>query len=636
MDGECDVPGVIGQSAAEGLTTEGPIAVSAAAAHVDAGHDASELESLRERVADLERELAHAEDRAVWLQEIGTALTGSVSQDELLAFVMDRIRLLMASERATLFLLEEDGEHIWSRTLTNNVTREIRLRVGEGIAGWVASTGKSVNVKDARRDPRFAERFDSEHEVETRSVLCQPVRTRRGRILGVVQVINRDSGYFTVGDEQRLSSLAATAGIFIENFQMYLEAIDVNLELRETEERLQERVRYLDTLYELQRSINAAEALEHEIETISRSAASLIPSRACIVTVDDGTPRSWVYLRGGRNVFRAFERPGGGQLAQSTREREAIATLAEDSEMDDALFRRLQLEPIAHLTAPLIVDDRVLGGIELLNRHLFDETGAHRGFVDEDVKLLTLIAGQVSTAISAALNRDQRARQERIAAIGSMLNGIVHDLRGPLTIASGYVQLMERADDADKRAQWGGRVRRQLEAATDMTREVLSYARGETNLLARAVDLQLMVADMREALELEFRESNIAVIVRGDVSGSAYLDEGKVRRIVHNLARNAREAMTDGGTYTVDIQREGETLVLTCRDTGCGIPEHIRPRLYDAFVSSGKATGTGLGLAIVKKLVEEHRGTIDFESETGVGTTFVVRLPVSEPEAAAD
>ena len=116
--------------------------------------------------------------------------------------------------------------------------------------------------------------------------------------------------------------------------------------------------------------------------------------------------------------------------------------------------------------------------------------------------------------------------------------------------------------------------------------------------------------------------------------GTARFDEGKLTRVVHNLARNAQEAMADGGgVFKIRVSRavgngakRGDDIVLTFTDTGPGIPKEIEHRLFQSFVTSGKQGGTGLGLAIVKKIVDEHAGKITVHS-TKRGATFEIHLP---------
>ena len=93
------------------------------------------------------------------------------------------------------------------------------------------------------------------------------------------------------------------------------------------------------------------------------------------------------------------------------------------------------------------------------------------------------------------------------------------------------------------------------------------------------------------------------------------------------MLKNALEAMNKGGTFSLTAAEQNGEIVFSLADTGKGIPEDIRDKLFDSFVTSGKKGGTGLGLAIVKKVIEEHRGRIEVESEKEVGTTFKIYFP---------
>jgi signal transduction histidine kinase len=101
----------------------------------------------------------------------------------------------------------------------------------------------------------------------------------------------------------------------------------------------------------------------------------------------------------------------------------------------------------------------------------------------------------------------------------------------------------------------------------------------------------------------------------------------KLRRAIVNVARNAGEAMRGGGRFAIQVAKRGDRLVFTLSDTGPGIPEEIRDRLFQSFATHGKADGTGLGLAIVKRIAEEHGGSVECRTRAGKGTTFVLSIP---------
>jgi signal transduction histidine kinase len=260
------------------------------------------------------------------------------------------------------------------------------------------------------------------------------------------------------------------------------------------------------------------------------------------------------------------------------------------------------------------------------------------GFTDEDKGLLVIIAANASTAIRLQLSREAREHEDRLTTIGRLLSGVIHDLKTPLTVISGYVQLMQTAESKEQRDEYADHVLKQFDHIGAMQREVLEFARGEKHILIRKVYLSKFFSDVREQLEKDFKNRDIELLVDIQDKGTARFDEGKMLRVVHNLARNAADAMADrGGKFTITVKKDKATkeLVVTFADNGPGIPKEIEHRLFQSFATSGKKGGTGLGLAIVKKIAEEHGGTIVAHSTRG-GVTFELRIPLVLPTQASD
>jgi signal transduction histidine kinase len=273
--------------------------------------------------------------------------------------------------------------------------------------------------------------------------------------------------------------------------------------------------------------------------------------------------------------------------------------------------------------------EQAMGAVAMYNKR------AGRPFTDEDRALLQLIVANASTAVRLQLSREAREREERLTTIGRLLSSVIHDLKTPLTVISGYVQLMEGCNDAKQRERYTELILRQFDLIGAMQREVLEFARGEKSILVRKVYLQKFFDDVREQLESDLAKKGVQLVVDVQERGTARFDEGKMLRVVHNLARNAAEAMNDkGGKFVIKVTRAKEdgTLVVTFSDTGPGVPRDIEHRLFQSFVSSGKRGGTGLGLAIVKKIAEEHGGTIELTSSSR-GAIFKLRLPQPAPKA---
>jgi len=163
-----------------------------------------------------------------------------------------------------------------------------------------------------------------------------------------------------------------------------------------------------------------------------------------------------------------------------------------------------------------------------------------------------------------------------------------------------------------------------------MTREVLAFARGDTDLVVRKVYLNKYTEELATQLGAAVTGRNIDFAVVANYDGVAYFDEQKFLRVFHNLASNAVEAMPEGGKLRVAVDKDGSDLVWTVADSGPGIPAEVKHRLFELFATARKG-GTGLGLAIVKKVVDDHHGTIRCES-TPRGTTFTIRVPMSRTE----
>jgi signal transduction histidine kinase len=302
-----------------------------------------------------------------------------------------------------------------------------------------------------------------------------------------------------------------------------------------------------------------------------------------------------------------------------------------DARVDRGLLERVGLEPRNLMSVPLVdqsdPDAPALGAVVVLDKR-------DGGFDEEDRKLLTLIAGQAARSLVILRAREERARSTRLEAVGQLVSGLLHDLKTPITIASGYTQLMSESNDGGERGEYAASILKQFDLLSAMTGEVLAFVRGESRLLVRKVHLNRFARELEEQLRRELEGRGVELRVEARFAGVAFFDELKLYRAIHNLARNAAQAMPGGGRFTIGIDADAQALLLSFTDQGEGIPDAMLGRLFTPFSTAGKRDGTGLGLAIVKKIVDEHEGTITCESERGRGTTFRVALPLSGPAAS--
>ncbi|WP_199247615.1 GAF domain-containing protein [[Phormidium] sp. ETS-05] len=152
-----------------------------------------------------------------------TSLGQSLDMETTLRSVMDLAKELMQADRSTLFLLSKDTGELWTKVAKadGRTMMEIRIPANKGIAGYVASTGQTLNIPDAYQDPRFDPSTDQRTGYKTRNILCMPVFNGAGDLIGVTQLINKHQGSFSNSDEAFLRAFNSQAGIALENAQLF-------------------------------------------------------------------------------------------------------------------------------------------------------------------------------------------------------------------------------------------------------------------------------------------------------------------------------------------------------------------------------------------------------------------------------
>ncbi len=599
---------------------------------------------LEAKVAELDALLQRSERTVKALRDVGLALGSTLDLDQLLELILRKIADLLEADRATLYLLDEHRQRLLSRIIIGDEAKSIELPVGGGVAGHVAKYGQTIRIKDAYRDRRFSRHWDEMTGYRTRSVLAAPMKNHVGRTIGVIQVLNKRCALpstfdeFSQHDEELLTALATQAAVSIDNSRLFLSVIQKNMQLVETKEQLEHRVADLKLLFELESSMARASTFEDLARAVVSEAARACGASAGGLMVDEGEDGVFLYFidssRGQpAEVRRIGVRRGEGivGLAMRTNEAQHLPPAESSSSQTPPLSSRIGSLLGLHVKSAIAMplegpDDTPIGALGLYN------ATRPGGFSQDARALLRLISANASTAVRLYLERLDRERSHRLTSIGRLLSGVMHDLKTPLSVVSGYVQLMARNEDPKTRAEQAQAIALQFDVIASMQREVLEFARGERTILIRKVFLEKYFGDLEQQILREIEGTKIRLTMELKDRGFARFDEVKIQRLLGNLLRNAIEAMGDrGGVLRLRVERDGDDLVITVADTGRGIPEEIRHRLFKSFVTSGKAGGTGLGLSIVKKIAMEHHGTVSVDSSPE-GATFVVRLPQTEHE----
>ncbi len=281
---------------------------------------------------------------------------------------------------------------------------------------------------------------------------------------------------------------------------------------------------------------------------------------------------------------------------------------------------------------------------------LFLAVRGSKGEVAGTIGLLRDATRRHSEAVSRRRLEEQYRQSQKMEAVGQLAGGIAHDFNNLLTSILGYSEMLERAlpPGSDQRADVE-EIQKAGRRAAALTRQLLSFSRHQPQRTT-VVDLVAVVEGLRQLLIASLGEE-VRLEIRYDAPGSWVMgDRSQLEQVVLNLALNARDAMSGSGTLSIEISRarlaEGEAFMrwelpagvyarLAVTDEGIGMDEETRRRAFDPFFTTKEpGKGTGLGLSTVYGIVQQARGAIDIESAPDRGSTFVVMLPLTQPEGA--
>jgi two-component system sensor histidine kinase HydH len=229
--------------------------------------------------------------------------------------------------------------------------------------------------------------------------------------------------------------------------------------------------------------------------------------------------------------------------------------------------------------------------------------------------------------------QDEIRQKEKLAALGSLSAGVAHEIRNPLSSIKGLASYFgDKFEPGSSDREAAEVMVREVERLNRVVSELLDFAR-PSELSRRQTDIVDVLNHSVRLVQQDAGLHHIEIrLSTADDLPPLFLDPDRFSQCLLNLYLNAIEAMTNGGVLTVEAAiAPGGGLRITVTDTGPGIPEKYRSKIFDPYFTT-KTTGTGLGLAIVYKIIEAHGGSISIESAPGGGTRFTVFLPPAAAE----
>lgn len=382
----------------------------------------------------------------------------------------------------------------------------------------------------------------------------------------------------------------------------------------------------LQKLIEASKNINSTLDLDKLLGRILDAATKSIDAdRGTLYLVDDIKKELWSKVLQGENMVE-IRLPVGKGLAGYVAETGEVINIPDaynDPRFNPDVDKKTGYRTHNMLCMPMKnKDGKIIGVFQLLNK----KGGV---FGREDEQFIDALSAHASVAIENARLAQEMVSNERLSAVGRMASTIIHDIKNPMGTLRVYAQVMKKKSGNEEAAKLADEMIHQVDRFVNMTQEILDFTKGVSSLNIADVEFSEVMDNVLGFIEKDLNKNNVTLVRETTFKGQVKLDQDKVVRVFYNIASNARDAMPQGGTLTVRTEPADGFVKIEFADSGSGMPEEVKKKIFEPFMTYGKKHGTGLGMAIVKKVIDDHKGKIEIESEMGKGTTIRMLFPAS-------
>ena len=429
--------------------------------------------------------------------------------------------------------------------------------------------------------------------------------------------------------EELLRSSHKAAFNLLRELSARIRKADDNIVKRLEEQRQANEIRFnkLQRLIEASKIINSTLDLDKLLGLILDSAAkSINADRGTLYLVDTIKKELWSKVLQGINMVE-IRLPIGKGLAgyvAETGETINIPDTYADPRFNPEIDKRTGYHTHNMLCMPMKnKDGKIIGVFQLLNKN-------QGSFDSEDISFIDAFSAHASIAIENARIAQEMVQNERLSAVGRMASVIIHDIKNPMGTLRVYAQVMKKKSGNEEANKLADEMIRQVDRFVNMTQEILDFTRGISVSNFQELEFSDVMSGVLSFIEKDLEKNKITLVKNAQFKGIVRLDQDKMVRVFYNIASNARDAMSEGGSLTVAAVEHNGYVRIDFTDTGTGMPEEVKNRIFEPFMSYGKKHGTGLGMAIVKKVIDDHSGKIEIDSVMGKGTTISIYLPITK------
>jgi two-component system sensor histidine kinase HydH len=224
---------------------------------------------------------------------------------------------------------------------------------------------------------------------------------------------------------------------------------------------------------------------------------------------------------------------------------------------------------------------------------------------------------------------EESKRREKLSAMGELASGVAHEIRNPINAIGMIAQRLDKEfkveNDADEYHNITSLLRNEVTRTNKIITQFLNYAK-PLGLQIKKINSKYYFDDIYRLFSDQAKLKGVGLIKMSDQSFDMWIDPELIKQAMMNLVQNAIDAIDKNGKVEINYFKKGANLIIEVTDTGKGIPENIKTKIFDLYYTS-KPEGTGLGLSIVQKIIAEHNGTIEVFSEVNKYTKFKITIP---------